>query len=73
MSKKFNETINQFHSEDKVKEKGKQQIMTVISNIPSGGLNIEHYLKTDKFTCEWIDISGNKKTAEFNGADLECA
>ncbi|HEY9177350.1 MAG TPA: hypothetical protein VIN07_06645 [Flavipsychrobacter sp.] len=73
MSDKFNETVNQFNFGDVVREKGKQQVMRVISNIPGGGLSIEQYLKTDRFTCEWTDAQGHKQTGTFNGADLESA
>lgn len=72
MSSDFDETVNQFHVGDSVKEKGKDQIMKIISNTPSGALNIEHYLKTDIFTCQWEE-KGQSKTAQYKGSDLESA
>jgi len=73
MSSDFDETINQFHVGDSVKEKGKNKIMIIISNAPGGGLTIQHYLKTDTFTCQWIEENGQTKTAQFKGSDLESA
>ena len=71
MSSKFDETINQFHVGDFVKEKGKTQIMKITSNMPGGGMSAGHYLKTDKFKCEWADKDGNPKVGIFEGANLE--
>ncbi len=74
MSSKFDQTQNQFKVNDSVKEKGKNQVMIIISNIPSDNFSeIEHYLKTDKFLCKWKDDVGEEKTQVFNGANLECA
>ena len=74
MSSKYDETVNQFNFGDTVKEKGRNQIMKIISNIPGGSFSdIAHYLKTDKFLCEWKDNNGELKYETFNGSDLESA
>lgn len=66
------ETINQFHVDDQVKEKGLNQIMKVTSNQPgSPSFGFKHYLKTDRFVCEWTDKDGKKHSGVFDGADLE--
>ena len=72
MSEKFNETINQFKVGDSVRKKGKEQKMTITGNVP-GVPNFEHYLKSDKFVCSWIDKDGNQQKEEISGSDLECA
>jgi hypothetical protein len=73
-SSKFNQTVNQFTVGDYVREKGKEQEMKITSNRPGGLMGgIGHYLKTDKFTCEWKDKEGNIQTGFFNGEDLESA
>ena len=73
MSSKFDETINQFRVGDSVRKKGGTQVMTIVSNIPGGGISIEHYLKTDKFLCEWTDAEGIEHSEMFAGSNLESA
>lgn len=72
MSSRHNETVNQFNVGDIVRKKGTLQEMEVVGNIPGGSAtDIEHYLKTDKFECKWIDSNGNPMRNVFEGADLE--
>jgi hypothetical protein len=73
MSSKFDETINQFKVGNYVRKKGREQVMKITSNIPGGGISIEHYLKTDRFVCEWMDENGVEHSETFYGSDLESA
>lgn len=64
---------NKFKVGDHVKKKGTTTpIMEVTSNVPGAALNVNNYVKTDKYICEWEEDE-KLKSDLFEGSELELA